>query len=212
MFSLPKVNFSKGEIGPQLYGRFDTDMWQAGLKEASNVIVMKYGGLEKRPGTRLVAEVLDDSEETRLIPFEFSIEQTYAIEFGQAYASPCALGGRVVEEEIAITNISAAANAQITALYHDYSAGDKVFLQGINGDMGDLLNGRYWTVVTDVDTDNFTINADTTGLTFTGSTGGNTRIGAPTPPPAAPTVPTPTPDYDLPDIYPGGGKYWISYF
>ena len=208
---LPKINFSKGEIGPQLYGRFDTEMWQSGVKQARNVTIMKYGGLEKRPGTRLVAEVIDDQEETRLIPFEFSLEQTYVLEFGQAYASPCALGGRVVEEELDITNISTAVNPQVTALFHDYNVDDVVFLQGIDGAMGDYLNGRYWLVASVVDVDNFTIVADTTGLTFTTSAGGITRGGAPTPPPTPPTVPAPVPDYTLPDFYSGGGKYWIIF-
>lgn len=201
MFRSVQANFSKGEIGPQLYGRFDVDAWQAGLKQARNVIVMKYGGITKRPGTRLVAEVLNDSEDTRLIPFEFSLEQTYALEFGQAYMAPCAFGGRVAEEELAITAITAASNAQITAIYHGYDAGDVVFLQGITGTMGDLLNNRYWTVQSSVDADNFTINADTTGLTFVSATGGITRGSAPSTP-VAPTVPTPYTPPDDPIIYP----------
>lgn len=198
-----QVNFSKGEIGPDLYGRFDVDTWRAALKQAKNVLVLKYGGITKRPGHRFVAEVIDSTEETRLIPFEFSLSQTYALEFGQGYMSPHALGGRLLEEEIDITNISAAANAQITALFHGYSAGELVYLSGIDGEMGDLLNGRYWEVVSDVDTDNFTINADTTGLTFTSSDGGITRVGAPAPPPTPPTVPSPVDPPADPDV--GGG-------
>jgi hypothetical protein len=193
---VPQVNFSKGEIGPQLYGRFDVDAWQSALRRARNVVVLKYGGVTKRPGHRLVAEVVDDSEEQRLIPFEFSLEQTYALEFGQGYAQPMALGGRVLEEELAITAITAAANAQITATFHGFSAGETIYLSGIAGDMGALLNGRFWTVMSDVDDDNFTINADTIGLTFSGSTGGTTRVGAPTPPPTVvvpPVVPPPEP-------------------
>ena len=210
-FRSPQTNFSKGEIAPHLHGRFDVDAWQAGSEQASNVIVLKYGGLSKRPGTRLVAEVLDDSEETRLIPFQFSQEQAYALEFGQAYASPCASGGRVLEEELIVSAITAAANAQITALYHNYSAGDVVYLSGIAGEMGDLLNGRYWTVVTDVDTNNFTIDADTTGLTFTTATGGINRGSEPADP-VAPTVPPvytpPSPPNTQPGF--GGGGYDVD--
>lgn len=201
-------NFSKGEIAPELYGRFDVDAWQAGLKKARNVMVLKYGGITKRPGTFYVAEVLDDSEPTRLIPFQFSLTQTYALELGQGYMAPCAFGGRVVETELAITAISAAANAQVTAAYHGYSVGDVVFLLGIDGEMGDLLNGKYWTVQSVVDTNNFTIDADTTGLTFTSATGGETRTSAPAPDPTPPTVPTPTPEPTPPQTYPGGGGSW----
>lgn len=198
-------NFSKGEIAPHLYGRFDVDAWQSAVKQARNVIVLKYGGLSKRPGTRLVSEVLYPQFDTRLIPFQFSQEQSYALEFGQAYASPCAGGGRVLEEELAITNISAAANAQITAAFHGYLFGDVVFLDGIDGEMGDLLNGRFWFVVTVIDDNNFTINAVTTGMTFTGASGGITRVANPTPPPT-PTVPPPYVPPDPPVVEPGYGN------
>lgn len=200
----PQVNFSKGEIGPPLYGRFDVDAWQAGVKQALNVIVMKYGGLTKRPGHRLVAEVLDDSEEQRLIEFEFSLEQTYVLEFGQGYAAPVALGGRVLEEELAITGITAAATAQISAAFHGYEVGDTIYLTGIDGEMGALLNGRFWHVLT-VPTDSaFTIDANTTGLTFTGATGGITRTEEP-PPPLVVVVPPPPPPPDPPETSPPGG-------
>ncbi len=204
-FRASQPNFSRGELGPYLRERYDVDAYQAGVKRARNVVILKYGGLTKRPGTRLVAEVIDPSEPTRLIPFQFSLEQTYALELGQGYMAPCALGGRVVEEELIITGITAAANAQITAAYHEYDAGDLLYLDGIAGAMGDLLNNRTWEVVADTGTNTFTINADTTGLTFTSATGGITRVGAPTPPPAPPTVPPPVTPPEPPEVYYGGG-------
>lgn len=199
-------NFSKGEIAPELYGRFDVDFYAAGLKKARNVLILKYGGLTKRPGTRLVAEIIDDSEPTRIIPFQFSLTQTYALEMGQGYMAPCALGGRVLEEEIAITGISNATHAQITAAYHDYSVGEYVYLTGIAGTLGEFLNNRTWPVYSIVDTNNFTIDADTVGKgTFTAATGGVTRTGAPPPPPPPPPVPPPVTPPEPPSIGGGGG-------
>ena len=205
-FRIPQVNYSKGEIAPELYARFDVDTYRAALKQARNVTVMKYGGVEKRMGTRLVATVLDDSQPTTLIPFEFSNQQTYALEFGQAYMSPTALGGRVLDEELAVTNITAANEAQVTAAYHGFVEGDWVYFSTLLGEMGEMLNGRFWRVTASVDANNFTIAADTTGLTFTGSTGGITRGAAPTPAPT-PTVPSPTPTPSPPDVSPDGGGY-----
>lgn len=201
-----QVNFSKGEIGPQLYGRFDVDTWQAGVKQARNVTVLKYGGLTKRPGHRLVAEVIDDSEEQRLVPFEFSLEQTYALEFGQGYVQPMAFGGRVLETELEITDINAASNAQITADFHGYAVGNLVYISGVNGAMGALLNGRFWRVMSVVDDDNFTINANTVGLTFTGATGGETRVGEPEPDPVVPVPPPPEPPAPPETSPPGDGR------
>lgn len=207
----PQENFSKGEVGPQLYARFDVDAWQAGLKKARNVTILKYGGLTKRPGHRLVAEVLNDSEEQRLIPFEFSLDQTYVLEFGQGYAAPMALGGRVLEEGLTITAITAASTAQITAAFHGYLVGEEVYIDGLTGTMGALLNGRFWTVLTVPTDSTFTIDADTTGMVFVADTGGITRIEEPDPeptvpvppPPPIPTPPPTTPPYDERPLPPG---------
>lgn len=210
-------NFSRGELAPALYGRYDVDTWNAAVKKARNVLVLKYGGLTKRPGTRLVAEVLDDSAPNRIIPFQFSLTQTYALEMGQGYMSPCALGGRVIETELAITNITNAAHAQITAAYHGYAVGNLVYLTGIQGTLGAYLNNRFWPVLSVVDDDNFTIDASTTGLSaFTTATGGITRSAAPDPDPVPPAVPPPTSDPTPPSVGGGGGgdvdgvHHWTS--
>lgn len=206
MFRLASVNFSKGELAPDLYGRFDVDAYQSALRRARNVMVLKYGGLTKRPGTRLVAEVLDDSEPTRLIPFQFSLTQTYALELGQGYMRVASAGGLVLNEELAITAISSAVAAQVTAAYHGYSAGQQVYLSGVDGALGELLNNRFWTVQAVVDADNFTIDANTTGLAFTGAEGGITRTGAPDPDPVDPVVP-PVVDPPEPPVI-GGPPAW----
>lgn len=212
-FRSAQPNFSKGELAPHLHGRFDVDAYQAAVRRARNVVVLKYGGLTKRPGTHLVAEVLDYSQPNRLLPFQFSLTQTYALEMGQGYMSPCANGGRLIETELAITAITNAANAQITAAYHGYSVGNRIYLSGIAGDIGTLLNGRVWPVVSVVDVDNFTIDADTSAVgAFTTATGGITRTEAADPDPAPPAVPDPVPDPDPPVIIPGGGSGWQWYF
>lgn len=184
---VPQVNFSKGEIGPQLYGRFDVEAYSGGVKTARNVYVMKYGGLCKRPGTWLVGEVIGEGKPVRLVPFQFSLTQAYALEFGEGYVAPCLQGGRLLEGELAITAITNATNARVTIQYHGYSVGDYLFLQGIAGGLGNLLNKRVVTVVSVIDANNFTINVDTSAApAFTSCTGGTTNAS----PPAAPTVPT----------------------
>lgn len=208
-FRSAQPNFSKGVLAPHLHGRFDVDAYQSAVRRGVNVMVLKYGGLDKRPGTHLVAEVLDYSEPNRLLPFQFSLTQTYALEMGQGYMSPCALGGRLLETELAITAVSNAVNARITAAFHGYTAGNSVYLTGIAGELGALLNGRTWKVVAVIDAANFTIDADTTGLaTFTAAEGGETRTAAPDPDPPAPVVPEPVPDPTPPIIAPGGGSGW----
>jgi len=197
-FRAAQTNFSRGEIAPHLYGRFDVEAWSSGVRKARNVMVLKYGGLTKRPGTQLVSEVLDKSGGNRLLPFQFSLTQTYALEMGQGYMAPIANGGRILETELLISAVSLSEQAEITATLHGYAVGDEVYLTGIAGDLGALLNGRTWTVQTVVSANAFTVNANTLGLSvFAGAEGGVTRTApvdpAPVPPVVPPIVPAPTP-------------------
>jgi hypothetical protein len=202
---IPQVNFSKGELGPQLYGRFDVDAWQSALRKARNVIVMKYGGVTKRPGTRLVGQVINSAEPTMLIPFQFSMTQTYALEMGQGYMAPCALGGRILENEQPITAITNAATAQLTIAYHGFSVGDLLYIDGVEGAMGVVLNYRTWTVVSVIDANTITINANTSACAaFAGCTGGTANTAPPVVVPT-PTVPPPAAAPSPPPITYGGG-------
>lgn len=205
-------NFSKGEIGPQLQGRIDVPAYNAALRQATNVTVLKYGGISRRLGTRLVYEIPEPAEgwdapeaTARLLPFEYSIEQSYALLMRQATMNPLAYGGAVLEEELAIVNIFNQANTRITIPYHGFEVGDEIFPTGIDGDLGLFLNERVWTVNEIVDVDNFKINADTRNeAAFTGATGGITRP-APPAPVVPPPVPAPTPPAPPPDTWRPGG-------
>ena len=205
------LNFSKGCISPELEARFDLSAYQVGLRRAENVKIRRTGGVSKRMGTRFVAECLSD--EARLLPFQFSDEQGYALEFGQAYMRPLALGGAVLEEGLKITAITQAATAQITSAFHGYEVGDQVYL--VSEDpaafgMFEILD-RWLTILTVPDDDNFTVDIDSTGFTAFASDTGTARVGAPPAPPAPPTVPPPATPPEAPVVGSGsGGGYTES--
>ncbi|WP_341896452.1 hypothetical protein [Sphingobium sp. YR657] len=205
-YRLAQPSFSKGEIAPDLYGRFDVDAYAQSLRKARNVVILKYGGVTKRPGTRLVAEVYDASQPVRLVPFKFSIEQAYALELGQGYMRVAAAGGLVLNEEIAITGVTNEEHARITAAYHGYSVGQQVFLRGIDGALGDELNFRLCMVAAVIDDNNFRIDVNTRGMAiFSGAQGGITRTGDPEPDPPAPVIPDPVEPPPPPQTG-GGGR------
>jgi hypothetical protein len=138
----------------------------------------------------------------RLVPFQFSLDQAYALEMGQGYMRPATRGGLVLHEELAITGLTNAAQARVAVAYHGYSVGDHVFFSGVEG-MTEI-NGRYFEVV-EVGQDWFCINANSLDWgTFTASTGGVTRTGAPDPDPAQPTVPPVVEVDDEPPVVSGG--------
>lgn len=81
--SLPQVSFTSGELAPSLYGRVDFNRYYTGLRSCRNFIVRPFGGIVNRPGTRFISEVQNSDYRHRLIPFQFSTAQTYALLFGQ---------------------------------------------------------------------------------------------------------------------------------
>jgi len=67
----------------------------------------------------------------------------------------------------AISNVTADNPAKITtSANHGLTTGDYVYISGIVGDVGDLLNNKEFAV-TVVDATNFTVAVDTTGKTYT---------------------------------------------
>lgn len=82
---IAQTNFTSGVLSPKLYGRTELAQYSNGLKELVNYGIMPQGGIERRPGTKFVNEVKTSSKKTRLIPFVFSTEQAYVLEFGDLY-------------------------------------------------------------------------------------------------------------------------------
>ena len=46
-----QANMTRGEMTPYVHARADTEHYAAGLALARNVIVMKYGGVTRVPGS-----------------------------------------------------------------------------------------------------------------------------------------------------------------
>lgn len=203
-FRVAIPNLSKGELGPELIARTDVAAYGAGVRRARNVIIRKYGGMSKRMGTRFVSEVFDSTQPVRLLPFQFSIEQAYALEMGQGYMRAAALGGMVLNEELAITGITNAAQAQVTAALHAYSVGDQVYFKGVVGMDG--INGRTGKVLTVPGANTFTVDIDTRAMgAFVSAEGGITRTAPPPAPEPDPVIPPVVEPPEPPSTGGGGG-------
>lgn len=73
-----QASYAAGELAPSLHSRTDLAKWQIGLAEANNLLVHIHGGISNRPGTRYVGTALGPN---RLLPFEYSVDDTYVMEF-----------------------------------------------------------------------------------------------------------------------------------
>ncbi|MHC4121931.1 MAG: LamG-like jellyroll fold domain-containing protein [Planctomycetota bacterium] len=88
-------NFNAGELSPLLSAREDLAKYQSGCSVMENLIPLPQGGAQKRPGTKYIAEVKTSSLSTRIIPFEYSTEQSYIIELGNQYMRFYADGAQI---------------------------------------------------------------------------------------------------------------------
>lgn len=148
-----KPSFAGGEIAPALYARIDTAKYQTALKRCRNFLVMKYGGVQRRPGTLLVGTVAGKTGTARVISFRFSTDQAYVLEFTNLKMRVIKDGAYVLSATAkTITGISQASQGVVTAVAHGFSNGDEVYLAAIAGMT--QLNGRT-VYVSDVATDTF---------------------------------------------------------
>lgn len=126
-------NFTAGELTPKLFGQIDFKKYANGLETLENMTVFPQGGAARRYGTRFVGPVKDHTKTTRLIPFEFNVEQAYMLEFGDQYIRFYKDNGIITEGDKTISAITKANPAVVTASSHGYSNGDEIVITGVVG-------------------------------------------------------------------------------
>tara|TARA_R100000781_G_scaffold34593_1_gene24822 strand:- start:933 stop:3515 length:2583 start_codon:yes stop_codon:yes gene_type:complete len=114
--STAKQNFTAGELSPRLYGRTDLGRYDNGATTVENFLIQPHGGLTRRPGTKYVAEVKSSSAKTRLIRFQFNVEQSYIIEIGNNYMRFYKDGGQIVDSGSAVEISTSYTTAEIPDL------------------------------------------------------------------------------------------------
>ena len=75
-----QTNFSIGELDPLLRGRVDLQQYYNALQQATNVLIQPQGGVKRRDGLKYIAEIpssASPADGVRLIPFEFSVDDSY---------------------------------------------------------------------------------------------------------------------------------------
>lgn len=87
---MPKVrnlwtNFSKGELSPLLEAASDLAGYFEGGSVIENFKMLRQGGITRRAGTRMIAETKSALSDTILLPFEFSVNDSYVLELGNQY-------------------------------------------------------------------------------------------------------------------------------
>lgn len=148
--SLIQSQFNAGELSPLLLGRTDIAKRVAGLYTCLNWIPLVQGGLTRRPGTTMLKEVKFSDKETRLFPFQYSVTQTYQLEFGAGYIRFFTQHGILTKTAQTITGVTKASPAVLTYSGSDtYANDERVYITGVTG-MTQLNNREF--IVKNVDT------------------------------------------------------------
>jgi hypothetical protein len=146
-----RANFSRGELTPKLHARADLEQYLSGLAKATNVTVMRQGGIRRRPGSEWRAWARQNSVDpktVRLMPFVFSSTQSYVLEFGHKYIRFHTSTGIVTQAQLSVSGVSRGSSTQITtSTAHGLSNGASVILTGLVG-MTQLNNRHFLITVT----------------------------------------------------------------
>jgi len=172
LLSIP--SFTAGEMSDSMQGRTDFAKYFSAASRIENFVVLPHGPITRRPGTYFVAEVKTSSAKTRLIPFSFSTEQTYVLEFGNQYIRFYKDDGQITSGGSAYEISSPYTTAQLFDLKFAQSA-DVMYICNENHPVKKLSRTGHtsWTLA-DVDfTDGPYLDSNTSSTTMTpsGTTG-----------------------------------------
>lgn len=74
-----KPSFAAGELSPAMHGRTDIAKYDVGAAKLENFIVLRYGGVQNRAGTKYLATTAGNKKAV-LLPFRYNVEQNFIIE------------------------------------------------------------------------------------------------------------------------------------
>jgi hypothetical protein len=148
-------SFAGGEITPELFSRLDLDKFQTGLALCQNCETLPQGPVQNRAGYSYVLAAKYWDRAARLIPFSYSTEQTFAIEFGDQYVRFHTQGATLLETPLPIAGITLAGAGVFNVAGHGLAAGQTVVIADLPA-MPEV-NGRWFIVNTVPDADHFTL-------------------------------------------------------
>lgn len=139
-------SFVGGEIAPGLSSAFDLEKVQLSVQRMENAVPVVHGGVENRGGTQFIQQFKYNDRKVRLIPFTFSVAQSYVLEFGDEYIRIHSGEGGTLADRLTAT-ITAVTNsdpAVVTVSEAGIIDGDWVYFTGVTG-MPEI-NNRFFIV------------------------------------------------------------------
>ena len=121
-----KPSFAGGELTPALYGRTDLQKYDVGAAVLQNAVVLRYGGVTRRPGFRFITNTAANKK-ARLIPFSYNTEQNYVLEFTDKKVRFFTQGGIITSGGSPVEVVTPYTEADLPKIKYTQSA-DVLFL------------------------------------------------------------------------------------
>lgn len=152
-----KTTSAGGEIAPDLFGRVDYQKYPTGVAFLENFFVERYGGISNRGGLRYSA-LLPTEEGTGqavLIPFKFSDDQSYMLEFTENVMRVYRDGNLIIRDVVVSGTYKWTASGAGTSEYYlELDAGGDPSIPGVvelyenstlmtRGSVGSLTAGTF---------------------------------------------------------------------
>lgn len=110
------TNFTAGVLSPRLRGRADIDKFNSSMKAGDNTVVVRHGGATIRPPLKYLGGAADQAQAVRLIPFSFTRDSSYMLEFGHLYIRVWKADALVLDSGLPYVIPSPYTGAQLAAL------------------------------------------------------------------------------------------------
>jgi len=88
-------SFNTGQVSPKMEARQNFPKYNSACRTLENFLISPLGPVQRRPGTRYIATAKTGTP--RLIKFEYSTDDVYAIEMGDSYMRFCRNGGQILD-------------------------------------------------------------------------------------------------------------------
>lgn len=152
--SVIQTSFAGGELSPTLYARVDLTKYHVGAARLLNFFVDYRGGASNRPGFEYVCRCKDSVNPTRLIPFQFSIIQTYELIFSNLAMRVIKDGAQVLNTAKTIVGVTNANPGVFNVTAHGYVVNQQIYT--LAAGMTQINNKDYF-IASVPDANHFTI-------------------------------------------------------
>lgn len=149
-----QTSFAAGELSSTLYARVDLSKYHIGAARLLNFFVDYRGGASNRPGFEYICRCKDSANPTRLIPFQFSIVQTYELIFSNGSMRVIKNGAQELNTAKTIIGVTNANPGVFNVAAHGYVLNQQIYTLVIGMTQ---VNNKDYFIASVVDANHFTV-------------------------------------------------------